>query len=199
VRWLDIALHFVLRTRIMQKLAFLPLLLILGCVIAGFYGMLHNQISYTVSPEYFQEFKFEQFAIPLEFHNRIGAAIVGCLASWWMGLIIGIPLLLIGLIVPGWKAYVSRCLIAILNVVVTTLAVGLIALLIAYLTISPELLEVFPIPNTVIDKIAFARAGAMHDAGYLGGLLGILTGATYLFIERARIKRRMIASTPPSR
>lgn len=175
----------------MAKLACFPALLVFGCLIAGLYGMVHNQISYTVSPEYFHAFKFAQFAIPLEFHNRIGAAMVGWMASWWMGLVIGVPLLLIGLIVPGWKTYVTRCLIAIAIVVATTLAIGLITLLIAYQTATPDL---FWIPDAVGDRVAFARAGAMHDASYLGGFIGILTGSAYLFVEHYRIKRQIAAA-----
>src|SRR5258708_14664894 len=89
----------------MLKLALLPLLLVSGCLIAGSYGALHNQISYTVSPEYFHAFKFGQFGIPNELRGRVGAAIVGWRASWWMGLIIGMPILLVGLTLPGCKAY----------------------------------------------------------------------------------------------
>ena len=33
----------------------------LGAVLAGCYGALHDQISYTISPEYFTKVKFEQF------------------------------------------------------------------------------------------------------------------------------------------
>jgi hypothetical protein len=33
----------------------------IACLIAGAYGALHNQISYSVASEYFQQFKFIQF------------------------------------------------------------------------------------------------------------------------------------------
>ena len=71
----------------MTKLAFVPVLLMVGCLFAGLYGIIHNQISYTVSPEYFHAFKFQQFNIPPSLQNRIGASIVGWGASWWMGLL----------------------------------------------------------------------------------------------------------------
>ncbi len=66
----------------MSKAALFPVLLVAGCLICGLYGMLHNQISYTVAPEYFHAFKFDQFAIPNGLRNRIGASIVGWQASW---------------------------------------------------------------------------------------------------------------------
>ena len=120
----------------MAKVAAFVLLLCVACVVAGLYGMLHNQISYTVSPDYFYAYKFKQFDIPEPLRGRVGAALVGWYASWWMGVLIGIPVLFIGLILPGWRLYMSRCLIAMLVVVVTALLAGLGALLIASFTIT---------------------------------------------------------------
>jgi hypothetical protein len=154
----------------MAKVVLFPVLLIAACLIAGLYGALHNQISYTVAPEYFHEYKFHQFGIPPELRGRDGAAIVGWHASWWMGFLIGVPLLIVGMILPGWKAYLSRCLIAFAVVVGTALLVGLAALLYA----------------SVENKVAFDRAGTMHNYSYLGGFLGIITGSLYLIIERIR-------------
>jgi hypothetical protein len=62
---------------IMKKIMTMPVLLVLGCLIAGIYGCLHDQISYTVSPEYYTRFKFHQFCVPETLHNRLGAAVVG--------------------------------------------------------------------------------------------------------------------------
>lgn len=165
----------------MAKLVLFPILLAAGCLFAGAYGAFHNQISYTVSPDYFHAFKFRQFRIPVEEQNRTGASIVGWRASWWMGLFIGIPILLVGLILPGWEVYLSRCLLAFAVVAVTALLVGLGALLYASATISPD-----PLYK---DRAAFECAGTMHNFSYLGGFLGIITGSLYLVAERARLAR----------
>jgi hypothetical protein len=120
----------------MKKLALFPVLLLATCLTAGVYGVVHNQISYTVSPDYFLAFKFYQFGIPDELRGRIGASIVGWYASWWMGLVIGVPVLLVGLILPGWKSYLSRSLVAFAVVAGTALAVGLAALVYASFTVT---------------------------------------------------------------
>ena len=171
----------------MEKLFLIPLLLAAGCIISGLYGAFHNQISYTVSPDYFHAFKFDQFGIPEEMRNRIGAAIVGWHASWWMGLLIGVPILLVGLILPGWRVYLSRCLFAFAIIAATTLVVGLAALVYSSFTITDASLPRFWHSNQIADKVAFARAGAMHNFSYLGGFIGILTGSSYLIVERIRI------------
>jgi hypothetical protein len=171
----------------MAKLAAFVFLLFVACVVAGLYGMLHNQISYTVSPDYFYAYKFKQFDIPEPLRGRVGASLVGWYASWWMGLLVGIPVLFIGLILPGWRLYVSRCLIAMGIVVVTALLVGLGALLIASFTITDAQLPAYWYPPGVVDKVAFARAGTMHNFSYLGGFLGIVTASLYLIVERLRL------------
>jgi hypothetical protein len=169
-----------------EKYSLFVVLLIAACGAAGLYGALHNQISYTVSPEYFHAFKFQQFGIPKDLQGRLGASIVGWHASWWMGLLIGVPVLLVGLILPGWQVYLPRCLMAYAVIAATALVVGLIALLYATLTISEASLPSHWCPPEVCDKVAFARAGTMHNFSYLGGFLGIITGSLYLLVERLR-------------
>jgi hypothetical protein len=180
----------------MTKVAFFPVLLGAGCLVAGLYGALHNQISYTVSPDYFHALKFDQFGIPTDLRCRIGASLVGWHASWWMGLLIGLPVLLVGLILPSWQAYLRHCLIAFGVVAVTALAVGLGALIYARLTISESSLPAFRYPDGVMDKVAFARAAVMHNFSYLGGFLGILTGILYLIRERIRLGKRCSRPIP---
>ena len=173
--------------RHVAKLLLLPVLLVAGCLASGLYGALHNQISYTVSPEYFHAFKFHQFDIPAQFHNRIGAAIVGWYASWWMGVFIGMPVLLFGLILPGWRTYLSCCLTAFGVIAATALLVGLAALVYASSVIpEPSPIE-FWYGERLQDPAAFMRSGTMHDFSYLGGFLGIVTGSLYLLIARVRI------------
>ena len=74
-----------------KKLAVYLLLIGLAVLAAGLFGVAHNQISYTVSPEYFTKFKFWQFHLndsPLP--ERIRASLVGFLAAWWMGIPLGL-------------------------------------------------------------------------------------------------------------
>jgi len=42
----------------MRKLALFPFLLAAGCGISGLYGAAHDQISYSISPDYFHALKF---------------------------------------------------------------------------------------------------------------------------------------------
>jgi hypothetical protein len=178
----------------MVKLLLLPVLLAAACLTAGVYGALHNQISYTVSPEYFHDFKFHQFGIPAILHGRLGAAVVGWEASWWMGFLIGVPVLTIGLVLRGWRAYLGRCLMAFAVVAATALVVGLAALAWACCTITVASLPApadFE-PAEAVAIVAFKRAGTMHNFSYLGGFVGIVTGSLYLLVERVRQGRSSV-------
>ncbi len=172
----------------MTKAGLFPVLLVVGCLISGVYGTLHNQISYSVSAEYFHLFKFRQFKISEALQNRTGASVVGWCASWWMGMVIGVPILLVGLVMPNRRSYFAECLIAFGVVTVTALITGLAALAYATFSITAINLPEYSYPDSVTDQVAFARAGTMHNFSYLGGFLGILLGSGYLFVRRVHYR-----------
>jgi MFS family permease len=172
----------------MVKLALLPLLFLIACLFAGIYGAVHNQISYTVSPEYFTQFKFHQFRISESIPDRIGAAIVGWNAAWWMGIVIGMILIPFGLLIRGSANYFWAMIRVFGVVAVTTLIVGLTALAIAFVVVDTEVAgEISRYGNEMTDDVAFARAGTMHNFSYLGGLVGIITGGVAVFWQRRRL------------
>src|SRR5262245_2708964 len=71
---------------------------LLGAAVGGVYGALHDQLSYTISPEYFTKLKFAQFAYAdFGWPHRVLAAEVGFLATAGVGLIAGWVLARVGL------------------------------------------------------------------------------------------------------
>ena len=169
-----------------------------ACVIAGFYGVVHNQISYTVSPEYFHAFKFKTFAVDPFYHNRLGASFIGFMASWWMGLIIGIPVFLLGLFSPKPKDHVRLFLKVSLLVVVITLMTGLGALSYGYYAFTEEryLPYWMMYREGIVDRLAFARAGNMHNFSYLGGFFGLFIGSIVMCVESIKLRKKSNLFTP---
>lgn len=169
----------------MTKLILIPPLFAVACLFAGTYGVLHNQISYTVSPEYFTQFKFEQFAIHYYFRNRLGAAFVGWFAAWWMGIVIGMILIPCGLVIRGVSNYFWGMIQVFGIVAMTTLVMGLLALGASFILVDANAVgEISRYQNEIVDDVAFARAGMMHNFSYLGGLVGIITGGIAIFLKR---------------
>jgi hypothetical protein len=174
---------------VFMKLLFFVLLFPIICCMAGIYGFLHDQISFTVSPEYFTLLKFSQFNIPDNLHNRIGAGIVGILATWWMGLVIGVIIIPVGLVIPNWKNYFKVMLKTFIYVSLTALLIGIIALIYGLINYDIVNIPQFSFPDGVVDKVNFAVVGNMHNFSYIGGIIGIIIGIIYIIINNFRIRK----------
>lgn len=148
---------------------------VLACLIAGLYGMLHNQVSYTVSPDYFHAFKFHQFRFPEALRHRGGASLVGFLASWWTGLAIG-PVLFMTYHRRLQSCPPARMMLRGFGLtLLITAGVGAAGLGLGVLFVSPELARLAP-PDA-LDPLAFVRSGMMHDCSYFGGVVGTVIAA----------------------
>ena len=172
-----------------KALCFLALLL-LSVIGAALFGAIHNQISYTVAPEYFHVLKFPQFGIPSDMRNRAGAGLVGVFASWWMGVLIGVPVLGFTLCrISGVAAYLRAGVTAIALVLGIALLSGLLALAAMTALTPSEIAASFNLPRGVSDPVAFIRAGALHEGSYAGGVLGLICAMVYIHIKGRRQRR----------
>lgn len=170
----------------MNKAIVLIIVILLSPLIGGLYGMLHDQITYTISEEYYTKFKFFQFGIPEYFRDRFGVSIVGFLATWWMGLPIGIIIGLTGLIQKDYKSMTKATVKAFLVAIILTLVVPLIAVSIWFVAVwfqvSPSEGYVINLPDfvpdneRVINGISFYAVGLIHNFSYLGGIVGLIGG-----------------------
>ena len=71
-----------------QHLVTMACAAIIGALVAGTYGIVHDEITYTISPEYFTRVKFRQFAAAdFGLPRRIFVGEIGFLATWWVGFI----------------------------------------------------------------------------------------------------------------
>ena len=167
-------------------------MLFLSAIIASIYGAIHNQISYSFSPEYFTKFKFLQFKIPWAIDNpRVGAAYVGALASWWMGALICMILGIFGYRFETTKDMSSYLLKSFTIVLFVAFLTGVIGLTYSYYHVNEQTISTyaFLVRSGVTDQIQFVRVGFMHDAGYLGGALGLLFGILYLVFSKERLMK----------
>ena len=148
------------------------LLSLTGSLIAGSFGILHDQITYTISPEYFTRLKFDQFrAADFGFPTRVFVAEIGFLATWWVGLIAAWFLARIAL--PKFHSPEKRVLKAMAIIVGITILLG-----VAGYFIGPSLFENRPgwheALNSmgVTDTTAFNRVAAIHLGSYAGAFIG---------------------------
>jgi len=169
------------------------LLIFLAMVFAGLYGMIHDQISYTVSSEYFTKFKFTRFGLDgSQLPDRIKAAIVGFLASWWMGVPIGLIVGGCGFVHPGARRMFMVTLWSFLVVIGFTLVFGLCGLLYGWIQTREINLADYNgwyIPAGLVDLRRFLCVGYMHNSSYLGGVLAIFAAAVFHIAIIIKTKR----------
>jgi hypothetical protein len=176
----------------MAKFSTFVLFLFLAIVAAGLFGAVHDQISCTVSPEYFNRFKFPMFHL-LDTHTpeRIRAAEVGVLASWWMGIPLGLLSGVAGFIHKDPVQMNSALLKSIPVIVGFTLAFALAGLVYGYLqtqTVDIAAYDGWYIPPGLTNIRRFLCAGYMHNSAYLGGVVAIPVAWAYHFSIKWRAK-----------
>jgi hypothetical protein len=180
------------------RLNLLPAMLryaVLGAFVAGFYGVLHDQVTYSISPEYFTRLKFSQFHYAdFGLPPRLFVAEIGFLATWWVGLIAGWFLARVA--VPAFPQTEAR--VAILRAFGIMLACGFSAGIVAFawglrLGSNSDLSvwQGFVTARGIVDLPNFVRVAYIHNASYLGGLLGLIIGLMRLLQLKRRATREM--------
>jgi hypothetical protein len=187
----------------MKKIGIFLLFLPAAMVVAGLFGIIHDEISYSVSNEYFTKFKFIQFRLlDTNLPDRFRAGEVGFLASWWMGIPLGILCGLAGFIQRS-PTLMWRALIWSLPVIATfTFAIALAGLAYGWRrtgTINVASYRGWFVPPDAIELRRFLCAGYMHNAAYLGGGLSIPAAWLFHLTFRARNSKHPTSTSSPTR
>lgn len=159
-----------------------------GAIVAGGYGILHDQITYSISPEYFTKLKFEQFHYAnCGFSDRVFVGIIGFLATWWVGLVGG--WFLARRLIPGQPR--SQAYRQIRNGFVCIFAFGLLFGLsgYAYGLWRGQDADYSSWRSTIqflkiTDTWSFVRVAYIHNAGYFGGLVGLVVALVAIRPDR---------------
>jgi len=156
------------------------LIIILSIVIASLFGAIHNQISYSVSSEFFKNFLFGNFGVyDWEINNdRILASLVGILGSYWVGLILGIIYSTIFLFLKTENNFKN-----ILNAILINIAFAFLGSFVGYIIGSFINLENSGVSVDFGTQYPqnYIEAAYMHNGSYYGGIVGLIAGIIYLF------------------
>ncbi len=149
-----------------------------GALVAGSYGIVHDQITYTIAPEYFTNLKFVQFDYAdFGLGDRVFVSVIGFLATWWVGFISA--WILARRMIPQQARHVAWRQIrqGIACIVACALSAGVFAYLYGlWLGANADYSSwagTFQALN-ITDQWAFVRVAYIHNAGYLGGLIGLV-------------------------
>ncbi|MCL6220284.1 hypothetical protein [Zunongwangia pacifica] len=180
-----------------KKILILILTIVLAPIIGGIYGILNDQLTYSISPEYYTKFKFYQFGLvdsgneAIFLNPRFEVSIVGIMATWWMGLLIGGILGFVGLIHNGHKRRFRITMKAILITIAVTFFIGLIGLFYGKFYLNHANVDWW-LPKNLIETEDFIAVGSMHNFSYIGGLIGLIVGIVYSINQRMISDKRKL-------
>lgn len=175
----------------LRDLARLSVVTVLGALVAGAYGVLHDQVTYSISPEYFTRFKFNQFsyAEPPGGSPRFFAGIIGFLATWWVGAFIAWAIARVSLMrdeeIPSVKI-LGLSFVIVFSVSFFVAGFGFLygqwRKTTGYASGWLEWMEAM----RVEDIEAFMTVGYIHNSSYLGGVLGTFVAIFFLRWHKRR-------------
>jgi hypothetical protein len=169
----------------------------LGILAAVLYGILNDQITVTLSPEYFSVYKQRQFAFVLEqtgllgAPTRVQALLVGTLATWWFGLFLGIVLSICSMVGRRPPLTTRDYVCAILGIMLCTLGISILFGSIAYIA-EPSLKpnpDDWPFLEGIHEVRRAFAVGGWHDGAYLGGFLGTILAGLWAQRRRALLAK----------
>lgn len=183
----------------MRKFGALTSFIFISILIAGVYGILHDQLTYSISSEYFTKFKYRQFGFEPQWFggHRKTVAAIGFLATWWTGLFIGISLGLISLFFPDHKIMIVTLKKAIRLIIIIAIATGSAGFLYGKFYLVKTGVDWW-LPEDLSDKSSFIIVGSIHNFSYLGGLLGLLISIVYMIRTIIHIKPKQNISSSAS-
>jgi hypothetical protein len=177
---------------VITRLAIFVAFIVAAMLTAGLFGAIHDQISYSVSHEYFTKFKFVQFhLLDSTLPERVRVAIVGVLASWWMGIPLGILTGVAGFFYQSARQMCRGLMLSLPLICAFVLLVALVGLV--YGLVQTSTLELSDyrgwfIPKELEVPRRFICAGYMHNSAYLGGAAAIPMSWLFHFFYRRRCK-----------
>jgi hypothetical protein len=173
-----------------NKLLSLIGVVLLSILIASIYGAIHNQITFSISEEYFTKLKFNQFGLWDGAFGDNGfkkSAFVGVLATCWFGAIIGLVIGTLVIFVFNFKKKTKHILKSILLTLSIAILMGIIGFIIGKLFINDLGMDSDFI-SSLNDSKSFAIAGSIHNFSYLGGIIGLAVSVFYLYkLNKKRI------------
>ena len=157
---------------------------LLGSLVAGLYGIVHDQITYSISPEYFTRLKFAQFHYAdFGLPSRCFVAEIGFLATWWVGFVAGWFLARMAL--PKWPAVEAHaCILRGFGIMLAcAFAASLVGFGLGLLrgaNADYSVWQDFVQSRGVVDLPSFVCVAYIHNASYLGGFIGLIVALVHL-------------------
>ena len=160
------------------------IIILFSVIIASIFGAIHNQLSYSVSNEFFENFLFGNFGTNEWNLNdkRIEASLVGILGTYWVGFLLGIIYAVIFFFINTENNFKFIFKAISLNILLALIG-SIIGYFIGFL-IPWEDSGIWMEFGTQNSQ-KYVQANFMHSGAYYGGILGLIFGIIYLFRNKS--------------
>jgi hypothetical protein len=156
----------------MKRTFIFLLFIIISPVIAGLMGILVDELCYYISPEFFTKFRFIQFGFKAS-AGAMEVALIGWNNSWLLGILIGIPIAISGLIHKDSDKMVRYNLKAFFITVMITTAMSAIGFVSGRYVLTEEVI-MWNLPERLHNPQVFVALETMINFSYMGGTAGML-------------------------
>ena len=177
-----------------RKILTIFLVAAMASVIAGLYGVINDQITFSISSEYYTKYRFLQYnLVQVEgdsriIYPRILVVLVTFLSTWWFPLISGLIIIIFNLIQNTWKMLLKTSVLAMLISILITVFFAIIGFILGSLIISKLPKYYFAdwcfIPDKLNDYENYITAGTMDVFNSFGGFLGLIVAIFYSYKKR---------------
>lgn len=166
--------------KINQDFKHFIIIILVATILASIFGALHNQISFSISKEFFKDFLFGNFnAYDWNIKNeRVLATIVGIIGTWWFGLILGIIYAIVSLFLKINDKVKLIFKAIFINIILAFIASFIGALVGRFVPI--EYSGVFMDFGTNNPR-NYIISAYMNTFSYYGGIVGLFVGIIYLY------------------
>ena len=177
-----------------RKILTIFLVAAMASVIAGIYGVINDQITFSISSEYYTKYRFLQYnLVQVEgdsriIYPRILVVLVTFLSTWWFPLISGLIIIIFNLIQNTWKMLLKTSVLAMLISILITVFSAIIGFMLGSLIIRKLPKYYFAdwcfIPDKLNDYENYITAGTMDVFNSFGGFLGLIVAIFYSYKKR---------------
>ncbi len=154
---------------------------LLGTMLACMYGVLHDQITYTISPEFYHLIRFPKYGITVD-AGRWGVAQVAIINTWKIGLLVSTVISFAGLIHSNNPKIIRYTLEAF----VLAISIAAFMSLVGYVFGKFNQDQLSKLSDHVVGKEGFLVVQTIHNFTYIGSLLGMFAAIYFQFYRRKR-------------
>lgn len=177
----QLAKSYKFNTKRMKKIFSLLLIVLCASLSAGFYGSIHDMVTFRISPEYYTHYKFIEFGLIENYDQQINnpelmAATVGFMATWWVGFFISI--IIGGLVLkfsnPNTKQLIAITVFNTLIILAITCICGILGWLFGTF-ISSDAEDISYMQDAFLkpdEAKQITVVSYMHSFGYIGSVIG---------------------------